>query len=222
MELSFHEKYVLLTINDEKGNVVYGYAKTLGFAGAILMELSNLELIELVDKKVILKKDYSTDPILHEALQLIANKKKPPKVQSALQLISSKMHKKFDVVIEDLIGKGILAMEEKKVLWVFNVKHYPTQNAEPENQIKSALRGIVLYGNHPELENLQLLSMIDSVDLYKEVFTKEEMKKAKKKTKELIKGNAIGSDVQQIIQQEIMVAVMISITAATAASTASH
>jgi hypothetical protein len=53
MDLAFHEKFVLLTINDEKGTVSAGYSRTLGFAGALLMELFDKELIQIEDKKVI-------------------------------------------------------------------------------------------------------------------------------------------------------------------------
>lgn len=218
MNLNFYEKYVLLTINDEKGTIPFGYAKTYGFAGALLIEMTNKKLIDFVDKKIVPLKNNSDDEILNETLQILSSKKKPQKVHNALQLLSLKMHKHFDIVIEKLIKKGILALKEDKILWVFKVKHYPTQNPEPENQIKSVLRGIVLYGNHPDIENIQLLGLIDAIDLYKEIFSKEELKKARKKTKELIKSEEISDSVQKIIQQEIMMAVAISVATTTTVS----
>lgn len=215
MELTFYEKYVLLTINDEKGTISYGYAKTHGFAGALIMELSNHNLIELVDKKLIIKNDQCDDVLLTEALQILSSKKKPQKINSALQYLSAKIYKSFDKVIDGLIAKGILKREEKKVLWVFNVNHFPTQNAAPENQIKSALKGIVLYGNHPDMENIQLLSLIDALGLHKEIFAKDDIKKAKKRIKEIIKNDQIGNSIHNIIQQEIMAAVAISVATTT-------
>jgi hypothetical protein len=220
MELAFYEKYVLLTINDEKGTVAYGYSKTLGFAGAILIELSFRELVKLENKKLILQKEACKDSILNEALTIISTKKSAPKINTALHLLSNKMHKSFDSVIDNLINKGILAREQKKILWVFNVNHFPTKNAEPENQIKSKLRGIVLYGDHPDGESLQLLSLIDVLDLHREIFKKEEMKKSRKKIKELVKNSDILGGVNELIQNEITTAVALSIASSVAVNSA--
>ena len=61
---------------------------------------------------------------------------------------------------------GILVKEKKKVLWVFNVNHFPTKNAEHENLIKSKIKGIVLFENNPDTENLNLISLIHVLNLH--------------------------------------------------------
>lgn len=218
MDLSLHEKFVLLTINDEKGTVAYGYAKTYGFAGAILMELFDKNLFTIDHKRIILSDKNPTAEVLQEAMELMRSKKKPPKVQEALHLLGQKMHKSFDNVIADLIEKGILKKEEKKLLWVFKVNHFPTQNPAPENLVKSKIKSIVLYGDHPDYENLCLISLVNVLDLHHEIFKKEEMKKAKKHIKELIKKQNIATDIQKIIQEEVMTAVTISLATTTVAT----
>jgi len=211
MDLKLHEKFVLLTINDEKGNIAYGYSNTYGFAGAILMELVQKELITLEDKKIVLTDKSDDSEILTEAIELLKTKKLPIKVQNAIQLLSNKFHKKFDEVIQGLIEKGILKLEEKKVLWVFNIKHFPTKNSEPEHLVKSKIKGVVLYGDHADFESLSLIGLINVLELHKEIFNKEEMKKAKQKIKEILKKDNIANDIQAIIQDEIMTAVALSL-----------
>ena len=167
IELALHEKFVLLTINDEKGTIAYGYSRSYGFAGIILMELFNKELIKIEDKKILIPVKSAPSNLLNDALEILKTKKKPPKINGAIHLLSQKMSKHFDQVIDGLVDKGILKIEDKKVLWIFNVKHYPTQNPEPENLVKSKLKSIVLYGDHADRENLCLISMIHVLDLYR-------------------------------------------------------
>ncbi|MFP4546613.1 MAG: GOLPH3/VPS74 family protein [Fidelibacterota bacterium] len=219
IDLALHEKFVLLTINDEKGTIAYGYSKSYGFAGILLMELYNRNLVEIKDKKISFTDKTTDSSILNDALKILKERKKPPKINQAIHLLSQKMHKHFDRVIERLVEKDILKIADKKVLWLFNVKYYPTQNPEPENLVKSKIKSIVLYGDHPDPESLCLISLIHVLDLYKEVFSKEEKKKAKKKVKEIVKEQKIAGDIQNIIQQEIMIAVNAGVTAATIATT---
>ncbi|MBN2280031.1 MAG: GPP34 family phosphoprotein [Candidatus Marinimicrobia bacterium] len=221
MDLNLYEKYVLLTINDETGTVPFGYVKTLGFAGVLLMELCNKNHIELTNAEISVTQGTSSDPILNEALRWLSGKKQPKKIQPALQLVSSKMHPQFDTVVQGLIEKGILSREEKKFLWIFKVQHFPTQNETPENLIKNMPRGIVIYGNYADDENTQLLGLIDALNLYKEIFKKDEIKKARKKTKELVQRDAFSNDIKKIIQMEITMAIAAGIAVSTV-TTSSH
>ena len=219
MELAFHEKFVLLTINDETGAIAFGYSKSYGFAGALLLEMVNSEVIELKDKRIHILKTKLDSEILQEAINLLKNKKKPQKIINAIQIIGNKMQKKFDNVIDNLIVKGILYKEEKKVLWVFTSKRYPTNNPTPENLIKSKIKGIILYGNQANRDSMDLISLVHILNLQKKIFSKEEMKNAKKKIKEIIKEEKISKNPQSIFHQQIMKAVMISIAVTSATNT---
>ena len=216
--LAFHEKFVLLTINDEKGNIAPGYVKTLGFAGALLLELAEKNLITTEGKTIVCSAQTADSAILNSAIEILKSAKKPMKTATALQKIANKLYKQFDKVIEGLIEKEILRLEEKKVLWLFKVKHYPTKNSEPENLIKSRIKGIVLYGNQTDNESLNLIGLIHALNLHKEIFTKEEMKQAKTKIKELISNETVAKEISRIIQQQITAAVIASTVAASAAS----
>ncbi len=209
--LSFHEKYVLLTINDKKGTIAAGYSKTYGFIGALFMELFEKKFIKIEDKKIICTENNPDSEILNEVIDLLKKRKKPMKVQVAIQHLGYKLSKSFEKVIDNLIEKGILKKEKKKIIWIFNVNHYPTNNPEPENMIKSRIKGIVLYGNNSDAESLKLLSLINALDLYREIFSKDEIKKAKKRVKEIVLNEEVGNDIGKIIQDEIMAAVAVSI-----------
>ncbi len=218
--LSFHEKYVLLTINDEKGNVVNAYAKTYGFAGAIIMELVEKDIITVQDKKIIFNRETAKSTILSDALTILLPKKKKLKLGTALHYLGDKFYKKFDDVLDNLVDKGILTKKEDKILWIFTTRKFPTENPEPENTIKSKIKGAVLYGNRPDQEIRNLIALVHTLNLYNEIFSKEERKKARKSIKKIVKEKNISNDIQAVIQQEITAAITLLISASTVATTA--
>ena len=215
MQLSFYEKYVLLTIDDDKGNVVHSSAKTHGFAGAVLIELINVGLVEVSEKIIMVKATHTSDPILSEAHTLLTEQNKSVTIDKVINLFASRLTKLFDEVITGLIDKNILTLSEEKLLWVFTLKRYPTSDPKPEMLVKKRLRQIVLEEVHPDLEEIQLLGLVQALDLHRQIFVKDEIKEAKRTIKTLLKDMPVSKSVHKIIQEEIMVALMASIAVTT-------
>lgn len=215
MQLSFYEKYVLLTIDDDKGNVVHSSAKTQGFAGAVLIELINVGLVEVSEKIIMVKATHTTDPILSEAHTLLTEQNKSVTIDKVINLFASRLTKLFDEVITGLIDKNILTLSEEKLLWVFTLKRYPTSDPKPEMLVKKRLRQIVLEKVHPDSEEIQLLGLVQALDLHRQIFVKDEIKEAKRTIKTLLKDTPVSKSVHKIIQEEIMVALMASIAVTT-------
>jgi len=215
MQLSFYEKYVLLTIDDEKGNVVHSHAKTHGFAGAVLIELLNAGLVEVSEKIIVAKAVQTTDPILFKAHTLLTEQNKSVSIDKVIRLFGSRLAKSFDEVITALIDKNILTFSEQKLLWVFTLKRYPTSDPKPEMLVKKRLRQIVLEGVHPELEEIQLLGLVQALDLHRQIFEKDKIKDAKQTIKTLLTDMPVAKSVHKTIQEEIMVVLMASIAVTT-------
>ena len=78
MELNLVDKFILLALDDDKGTFAREpFALTYGLAGAILLELSFKEYIDVVDKKVILRNHKRVgDPFLDSCLEKFINSKK--------------------------------------------------------------------------------------------------------------------------------------------------
>ena len=97
-----------------------------------------------------------------------------------------RINKLWKAALDHLIRQGILKQENGKILWVFNVKRYPSVNTEPENQLRTRLHQVIFEDAAPSTQERILLSLLLSSDLLKAIVPdKAERKIAKAKIKAL-------------------------------------
>lgn len=227
IQLNLVDKFLLLALNDDKGTFASEpFAMTYGLAGAILLELSLKECISIENKKVILKsKKQTEDVFLDTYLELMANSKKVRTVMHWVQSFGNKERKIKKEILDKLISKGILVKREEKFLWVFNNDKFPTVNSKPENMLRKRLYEIIENLRKPEVDELMLISLIDTCNLNRTIYGKERSKKFKSNIKTIIQdakhNNSISStikEVHDIILAMIVVIITTSTTAATMSS----
>lgn len=227
MELNLVEKLILLTLDDDKGTFVSEpFALTYGLAGAILLELSLKEHINIVKKKVVIKsKKRIGYALLDECLQSIANSKKERTVMHWIQTFGNKERAIKKEILNKFILKGILIKREEKFLWVFNYDKFPTVNAKPENTLRKRLYNIIENNKKPEINELMLISLIDTCKLNRTVYGKERAKQCKERIKTIImdskNSNAISATIKEI--HDIILALIVTVIASsTIAATISN
>ncbi len=221
--LTISEQLLLLALHDEKGSVVFSASTALpyGLAGAVLLDLYFLGIIAFEGKHVRVVDARATDSdVLDEALELMRQSTKSREPKYWVSRIQSKVKRLQQRLAEDLVEKQILSKEERKLLWVFTRRRYPTDNAEPEYDIRNAIRNVILYGQHPSEKEAALISLMSACELVNEVFSKEERKSAKQRIKMLSEGNEVSKAVSAVVT-EITAAIMVVMIAATTASTTS-
>lgn len=223
MNLNLIDQLTLLALNDEKGSFVaeymsFGYA----LAGAVILELSLQDKIEIRDKKIELKSSKTCgDILLDYFLDKIRNSKKKRSIQSWVEIMGDKESYIKEETVNKLIEGNILTRKEEKILWVFSNDKFPTQNAKPENELKKRLNTILTNSQDILPKEAMLISLVDMCELNKEVFGKEGAKKYKKQIKEIIENAQLSSEVGKAVKEihdALMIAVMVVITAATTTS----
>lgn len=203
LNINLVDKLVLLALDDEKGTfvsnaLVFGYC----IAGAVLFELSVKKRIEFADNKIsVLEKENVNDEVLDYCLDLIADAKKERKISYWVQRIGNKVAVLRKMVLSKLIGLGILEEREDKVLWIFTSKKYPTKNELPENLVRKRLHDIVTNNVKPELDEVMMISLVDSCDLNKEVYGKELAKEKRKLIKSIPKNYEFADDTSKLIKE---------------------
>ncbi|MDT0551963.1 GOLPH3/VPS74 family protein [Urechidicola vernalis] len=227
IRLNLVDKFLLLALDDDKGTFASEpFAMTYGLAGALLLELSLKECVSIENKKVILKRKKRTEDVfLDTYLELIANSKKVRTLMHWVQAFGNKERKIKKEILEKLISKGILVKREEKFLWVFNNDKFPTVNSKPENMLRKRLYEIIENLRKPEVDELMLISLIDTCNLNRTIYGKERSNKCKSNIKEIIQdakhNNSISStikEVHDIILAMIVVIITTSTTAATMSS----
>lgn len=213
MNLNLVDQLSLLALDDEKGSFVAdSLSFAYGLAGAIVLELSLQNKIEIREKRIEVNSHKSCgNVLLDHFLDQIRNSKKKRSLQSWLEIIGNKYSFIKEETVKKLIADGILRKKEEKILWIFSNDKYPTVNAKPENELRKRLNDLLLNNRKLDLKESLLISLIDMCSLNKEVYGKERAKQYEKKIKQIIENAKISSELGKAVQEihETLMAVIV-------------
>lgn len=220
MELTLAEELLLLGLDDQTGEVILSVSTALpfGLAGALLLDLFNSNRIEIRDDKVFVIDSTPTgNNLLDEALNMLSKSDKPEKVSYWIKHLNSSIDDMFEKIIKELVSKGILKRQEKKILWIIPVERFPTNDPIPEVLSRIGIRRIVLENEEPDNRTLALLSLIKASNLIDELFLKDERRQAANIIDDYIKNEKIGKVVSDI-NNEVTAIIASSVAGSVAAA----
>jgi len=213
MSLRLYEKFILLALNQKKGNfLIDSLSLNYGLAGAILLELSELKKIVIENKKIrVADKKLTNNQIIDACLKLINAIQKKRKPRYWIYKIGNKSSGFKKIILQDLYNKKIIKIDVKVYLWgLIKIRRYPVINISEVNNIKIWIKDAVLTSNKPDLETILLLSLMWSCKLTRILFTnKKDHKASRTKIKELTKNIEIGEAVSQTLK-EIQAAIVVA------------
>ncbi len=215
-ELTFAEELLLLAINDDKGSFVEMPSMSLEYAlaGAILMELAFLNRID-TDLKLLDVTDNTPtgDKTLDTVLSQLVSHEKSAKCW--VQEIACNYQNIKDVLLQRLVDRGILKVDEHKILWVFSTRRYPMIDNTQETEVRTRIRHIILTDELPDPRDVVIISLIQACDLVDELFEPSERKQAYKRIVQLSKMDLIGQAVNKAVNDlnEIVTTTVTSVTA---------
>jgi len=214
--LHIYEEILLLALRDKEGTMLFGINYPQAIAGALLAELLLKNKIEIENSgkrkfvKLVNKKS-TGDLLLDECINKISSAKRRARPQSWVQRFANLSRLKHKAA-QSLCRKGILKLEEDKVLLLFNRKIYPEVNPRPEKHLMDKLNNAI-FGTIKEIdpEVVILISICNSTGILKQIFDKHKLKEKKDRIKEITSGNLIGKSTKgavEAMQAAIMVAVI--------------
>ncbi len=221
MEPSVHfhiyEEILMLALRDKEGTLFFGVNYQQALAGALLAELllKNKIEIEYSGKKKFVKvvdRKSTGDSLLDECIEKIANTKRRARIENWVQRFANVSKLKHRAA-QNLCRKGILKMEESKVMFIFSRKIYPEVDPRPEKRLLTKLDKAI-FSNSKEIdpETVILIAICNSTGILRHLFDKTKLRANKNRIKELTSGNLIGKATKEAVeamQAAIMVAVMI-------------
>lgn len=196
------EQLLLLALHDQKGTILSSASMSInyGLAGAVLTELALREKAEVLDKKlVLLNRSLTGDDILDAALTLIMNSGKERKTDHWVNKLAGSKMKLKPSILERLVKKGILKLEEHKILWVFDNPHYPMKDGSEEKNVREQLRRLVLQREEHEDRTVALMGLVSACGLTGEIFTRDEVKEAKQRIKTIMKNDPVAKAVADTV-----------------------
>jgi hypothetical protein len=171
-----------------------------GLAAAILAELALLGKVQADRKRLAVADAAPTgDELLDEALATIAASPKPRKLSHWIGALASGKPQKR--VVQGLVTKNVLRIEEKRFLWVIPYEAYPQQDASAKYWVKARLRGAVMGGVQSEPRTVALLSLLKACRLLDLVFTKDERKAAGQTIDALVGGDLFGDALAETLAE---------------------
>jgi len=200
--LTFIEEIVLLALDDETGALLpmpplaFRYA----LAGAAICDLALLNRIDTdPDKLVVLSKEPTGDPLLDEVLTAILSVGSTLRVSGWLNVLSEISKNLESAALDRLVARGILRREEKKILWVFGVRRYPTVDNQERTEVRTRLANLILGDDLPDPRDAILISLLCASHLADKIFAGREFKMRSERMATLAKMDLVGREVAGII-----------------------
>ena len=224
--LYLYEEVMLLALHDDKGTLGTSFSD-YAVSGAVLAELAMSGRIEVEETKKqlvnVLDAAPTGDPVIDECIEKMATSKRRASLASWVSKLAG-IKKLRHKVATQLVKRGILKADERKILWLFTQKIYPELNPEPEDEIVARLQ-TAIFDDVPEIDEhtCVLISLADGSNLLDATFGRKEMKGRKERVAQIINGELVGKATKETItavQTAVFVAaIMPAFIAATTAST---
>ncbi|MEW6636099.1 MAG: GPP34 family phosphoprotein [Actinomycetota bacterium] len=223
--LNLAEELLLLALEDESGRVVPAASSALdyGLAGAALMELVLSGRLGMEERRLMVVDGSPTgDWVLDGLLDRVGGSRKSRSVEHWVNILGTR-NLRWDL-LDELVDKGVLERESRRVLWIIPQTRHPARDDAPELEVRARVRAAVLAGERPEPRVAALIGLIKACDLAEEVFSSGERRYARERLAEISSDEMIGRAVSETVagvQAGMQVAMMASVTAAATTAAAS-
>lgn len=200
--LTFAEEILLLALDDKKGTIkpLPTQAMKFALAGALLMELAMLDRIDtdLQTLKVI-KTEPTGDVLLDEVLRKLQDTQAEQSTSYWLNELAWQEIDLQEQVLGRLVDKGVLKLEDRKILWVFAVRRYPMMDDQEVQEVRSRLQKVITTGDIPSPRDAVLIGLVNACQLFDQVFEEQELVRLQPRIAELAKLDLIGREVARAV-----------------------
>lgn len=220
VETTLGEQLLLLSLDDESGAEKESTNVAFAIAAASLVELALAGRVE-VDGDHVTVRDRTPlgDPTLDAALADIAgwNKSKPRKTKGWIE------HLKRGAVAgttKNLVAKGLVREEKKKVLGLFPVTRYPEADGSVETALRQRLDEVVMRGAAADERTAGLVALLHGAKLQGLLYKKPELKTAKANMEEIAHGEWAAPAVRQVVKaaEDALMTIVVVTTVTTTAT----
>lgn len=215
-DLFLYEEILLLALKDEEGTIAAGTMYNYAVGGAIIAELllsQNIVITQSKRKKLVsvINPELLNDSLIDEWLMKMTSAKRPKTIEDWVSRIASTRDLKHRVAIQ-LCQRGILKMDDEKILLLFTRRIYPEINPEPERLIIDRLKNAIFTETDDiDARTIVLMSLAKSAEILPAIFGKKEVKQRKQRIERIVNGDIAGKATKEAIeamQAAVMVAVI--------------
>lgn len=214
--LTFAEEIMLLILDDDGSFLpTRGGAVEYILAGAVLMDLAFANRIDTdLEHLTCLDTTPTGNPILDQALAHIADSSQPKDTRGWIETLAGQDTTEIrQQALASLIERGILESQDKKFLWVFRARRYPTIDGRVEREVRLRISDVLLSDDIPDPRDVAMICLVDAAGFLRDIFTAGELERATPRVEQLRKMDLIGHEVGSVIaeiERSVMMAMAIS------------
>jgi len=204
--LSFAEEIYLLALDDVTGKIVITSKEVVlnsVLIGAVLSELSFIGRIDNdAENLYILNTDATDSPVLNEVLDVLRKSGKTEvSLSRSLQVLLPESKNIEQLVLKELIGKGILKQVNEKLFWFFPSRRYPIIDNVEVTDVERRLRNLVLSDEIPAPRDAVLVSLVNACGLFSEILSSRELRRCEGRIEEISKYDMVCQKINELIRQ---------------------
>lgn len=204
--LTFAEEFLLLAHDDKSGyfaDVAHG-VMSAALAGAALMDLALLNRIDMDPQHLVLIDRMLTgEPILDFCLEAITLKAESMKADDWVEELSRHGDELREMALNRLLQRGILKREERRFLWVFNTRVYPTIDNRETVEVKRRISNILFSDEIPDPRDIFLIALADGSDLLSRVFNPDEVDNRRERIQAIVRLDMLGQVVCDYVRDTL-------------------
>lgn len=204
MKLRFAEEIMLLLLHDENGKFtrVPEWSLKYALSGGVLMDLALADRIDTDLEELILVDSTPTgDDLLDPTLADIAQAHQARSADFWVERVAERADEIRKVAVERLIERGIIEMEEDRVLWVFRSRRYPVVDGKAEREVKLRIMEVLFSDVVPDPRDVVIICLADACGLFPELLSKREAQLAQPRIDLVRRMDLIGRAVTAAIRK---------------------
>lgn len=202
--LSFAEEIYLLALDEHSGKIMPDVRNpVLGTAiiAAVLIELAFLNRISTDESHIyILDTKPTESPVLNDVLETLKESdKKSAKIKRVLKALMSHAKRLEEMVLKELVKKGILKEIDDKIFWIFPDRRYPLIDNKEIASVETRIRRLILSNGKPDPKDAALVSLLQASKLFQKILSEEECLHYKERIEQLAEMSDIGKNTEDLI-----------------------
>ena len=214
--LTFAEEILLLMLDDDGAFLpIRGGAVEYILAGSVLMDLAFANRIDTDPEQLVsLDSTPTGNPMFDQALAYIANSGETKNTKGWIETLAGQETTGIrQQALASLIERGILESQDKKFLWVFRSRRYPTIDGRVEREVKLRIEDVLLSDDIPDPRDVALICLVDACGFLGDIFAARELERSGPRIEQLRKMDLIGREVGSVIaeiEQAVMTAMALA------------
>lgn len=202
--LNLLEEFLLLALDDEAGQF-HGLAQSTldcATAAALLMDLSlrrrvdnDLKVMFVVDTEPVM------DDLLDPTLQVMALSPilAPQTITHWLGIVAEEGEALREKALRRLQQRGIIRIEEGKILWVFGYRRYPMIHNQEVREVKRRLFDVILGDDIPQAHDIMLTALADACGLFPLILSSTELASAQQRIADVTRMDLIAQSLCRVV-----------------------